>query len=287
MRTDFGRVNLILHGLMAVVKKEDDWRILVPEGQGMHETLFGNPSMQCTMGDVSPGVRCLHHLERGKYEIQFNGVSKKDAPGLGTDTLILNGSKVVLRPKDAKYLLADIAVPTPHLVRTFRAAEISVDVLKGSPSEQVIVHRPAVLSEVIVLSYFGEPRHPMFKSVKGKFSYPIPKTGDNVWNFCLYSEPLTVPDVKDDHTHVLTDMFKISTIGPAGPVYVPLDFKLRTAHGIDRPAATAWNVGISGEELMTLVDLQLPGGSIQTVQARSGNNICGEPGGCGPAFIES
>jgi hypothetical protein len=147
---------------------------------------------------------------------------------------------------------------------------------------------PAVLNEVLVLSYFGTPDHPRMSG--GPFSYPLPKPGHNIWNLCLYSEPLTVPGM--DHSKLLTGMFVVKQY-PSGPI----DIKgFLTTNRLDRPADTAPNVGVSQTELMTLVELGLPPGNTvpmsKPMEATKGDIFglppavnCGEPGGCGQTIV--
>jgi hypothetical protein len=118
------------------------------------------------------------------------------------------------------------------------------------------------------------------------FSYPLPKPGHNIWNLCLYSEPLTV--MAKDHSELLTGMFKLKA-SSAGKISID---GFRTTNRLDRPADTAPNVGVSQTELMTLVELGLPPGNTMPMPASSDNTVpltlrfmCGEPGGCGQTIV--
>ena len=257
-----GRVNLILHGLMATEMKGDTWTVCIPlkgadPHHEVHAVRFGNPKSGMGVIDLDSAT---------DYQLLLDVANDRPDPVIDDEFLFLKGSMLTRQPDR---MWAQIQVPKPDRVRGSRAVEMNqqraVDQQSATPAA---ISRPlVVLSDTIVFSYFGELGGGVFQGGKLK---PL-RMSDVNGNLCVYAEPPLPQELgHHDHTVLLNNMFQTQD-------GKPLALALRTMERID--GASAWpSAGIDVPEMLTLVEL--------AVGEDANTQKSGDPGGCGQVLIE-
>jgi hypothetical protein len=245
-----GRFNLICHGMMLFVEKDDSIDILIPEIDP-HKYRMGQPVNEAGLG--------LKEIALGFTEIKVPGASFTGAMSRilnFRNNLVLRSSAISVCGTARRV----IRVPKPDRVREFRAAEVGDDVF-GTVDPSCSFEKPFLLHEAACLSYLNVP--------EGE-SVMIPDSGSTISldadagvSWCIYAQP-EEPETRPHPTSQLNDLLCIARTSNTHA-----DFQLSIETPGDEDYAPARGLGIDQTHLSSLIELKA---------AQSGQET--EAGGC-------
>lgn len=227
------RVNLICHGMMALWQQSSDQlSILIPDEGDVHTYLIGSPA---TSGN-SPfdGFKPLP-----KGELFLEGVTRGALSGAEMAEQI--NAPVLRRDLLTRTNVqrTEIHIPPPHAIRPYCGIEVPADVIRQTTPPALFARLPAVVHDVMVLSWLVEDGvKPSVKAASGE-EFPIAGVADAItettfFNIGVYAQPAVATSTH--HGHNWNKMMEI--VGTA-PVVAPDEPGNAHAHGHAAHAAAA------------------------------------------------
>lgn len=232
------RFNLICHGLMWFVEEGRYIHILIPEIPP-HAYFHGHPNGRIP---IPSGA-----------DFSIEGVTEGATPMrdlvCARHALLVKRSQVAVQAGSRRNRFI---IERPHLVRMFRAAEVS-DALFGTTPRDTAMAVPAFSHEVVCFSYFGSAGDVIIKN--GSTVVETLRGTHNSW--CIYAQPTT----PEPAPHDITAMNRLLRVNSTGQ---PPNYQLSFPFTSDKSHDIGGVKGFGKSHLMNLVELSANPGPFET-----------------------
>jgi hypothetical protein len=253
------RFNLILHGMLGVIKSETGgWDIHVPvpdpdvEGIPVHRAMWGLPELE---GEELRGLQAVPHEDFRLSPFDCEAPVGSPCEFDPTEALVL---KNLISQPDFRHSL--ISVPAPTLIKKFR----SIETKPGARPDPItvryaLVAQPRCAYEVLVLSYLGVWSSLSFKGNKGTVQ-PIDTQNGSAANFNIYYQTFEPQCSTGDDTVAFDRMFKVRIGSDSRPIEVGgLSTQAPSSDiaGDGPPSSLQFGTGLRTDFLRSLSELSL------------------------------